>query len=215
MKRTIVRLALVAASALALAACQTNPAKPEPAPAQLVVKKSLVEMEYELRKLEIEGQNAREERAQKALIKFGAESESEFAKGVVAGLLGAGQKQAAAPEPSRRNSLLDSVAQADAIELRKLELKERNSWWNRGLQVFDRALGYRTYSKGLSLQRFGMQLNADQDRYRLDAFRGVQQDAYDFSSGAFAAGSGATLNGVAAGRTPVPAATETTTPAAE
>lgn len=209
MKRTIVRLALVAVSALALAACQTAPASQAPAPAPAVVKKSLVEMEYELRKLEIEGQTAREERAQKALIKFGAESESEFAKGVVAGLLGAGQKQAAAPEPSRR-SLLDSVAQADAIELRKLELQDKNSWWNKGLQIFDRAMGYRTYSKGLSLQRFGMQLNADQDRYRLDAFRGAQQDAYDFSSGAFGAGSAATLQGVAAGRTPAPASTETT-----
>ncbi|MCB4362686.1 hypothetical protein KIH07_03010 [Hydrogenophaga taeniospiralis] len=211
MKRTIITIALTALAAIGLSACQTNPAKPEPTAAAPAGKKTLVEMEYELRKLEIEGQNAREERSQKALIKFGAEADNDFAKGVVAGLLGGGQKQASAPEPSRR-SLLDSVTQAESIELRKLELQDKNSWWNRGLQVFDRALGYRQYSKGLSLQRFGMQLNADQDRYRLDAIRGAQQDAYEFSSGAFESGSTATLNGVAAGRTP---STETTTPAAE
>lgn len=215
MKRTIVRLALVAASALALAACQTNPAKPEPAPAPAVVKKSLVEMEYELRKLEIEGQNAREERSQKALIKFGAESESEFARGVVAGLLGAGQKQAAAPEPSRRNSLLDSVAQADAIELRKLELQDKNSWWNRSLQLYDRVENLVMFNQGLKFKRFEIGASNGQQRYLFDTLRGTQQDGYGFSSGAYTQGSAATLQGVAAGRTPAPAATETATPAAE
>lgn len=179
MKRLFLKLALVAVSAFALAACQTAPAKPEPAPAP-VVKKTVAEMEYEIRMKEIEARSKIEERSQMTLIKFAAESNNDFAKGIVAGLLGAGGQKQAVPEPSRR-SLLDSVAQADAIELRKMELEDKNSWWNRGLQVFDRALGYRQFSKGLGFRRFEIEQANGMERYRLDTIRGTQRDAYDFS----------------------------------
>jgi hypothetical protein len=181
MKRTLSKLFLVAASVLALAACETNPAKPEPVAPAPAAKKTLVEMEYELRKLEIEGQNAREERSQIALIKFAADADNDFAKGVGAGLLGGGQKQASAPEPSRR-SMLDSVTQAEAIELRKLELQDKNSWWNRGLQVTDRVLGFKMFSKGLDQERYRIDQSNSQQRYLFGTLRGTQQDAYGFST---------------------------------
>jgi hypothetical protein len=182
MKTLLMKLALIAASTLALAACNTAPRQPDPAPAQPpAAKKTVVEMEYEIRMKEIEARSKLDERSQLTLIKFAAESNNDFAKGMVAGMLGSGgPKQAATPEPSRRG-LLDSVAQADAIELRKMELEERNSWWNRGLQVFDRALGYRQFSKGLGFRRFEIEQSNGMERYRFDTIRGTQRDAYDFS----------------------------------
>lgn len=190
MNRTIAKLILVAASALALAACEANPVKPEPPAPPPAPKKTLVEMEYELRKLEIEGQNAREERTQKALIKFGADSDNDFAKGVVAGLLAG--RQPAAPAEAPRRSLMDSQVQADAIELKKLEIEYQNSWFNRGLKVVDRALGFQVFKKNLGFQQWQIEQTNSQNRYTLDTVRGAQADG-------FAAGSGATLGGVSAG----------------
>jgi hypothetical protein len=189
MKRLFLKLAIVAASAFALAACTTAPAKPEPAP-QPVTKKTLAEMEYELRMKEIDAQTAREERSQKALIKFAAESDNDFAKGVVAGLLGA--RQGGAPAEAPRRSLMDSQAQADAIELKKLEIADRNSGWNRFFQVYDRAERLVLFSQGLKFRKFEINTANSQERYRLDTVRGAQADG-------FAAGSGATLGGVSAG----------------
>ena len=201
MKRTILKLALVAASAFALAACQTAPTAPEPTAAP--PKKTLVEMEFELRMKEIEAQTDREERAQKAAIKFAAESNSPFAQGFVAATLVSGQKQGTTAEPQRR-SLLDSVNQEADRELRRAELAERNSLWNRGLQVTDRVLGFRMFSKGLDQERYRIDQSNSQQRYLFGTLRGTQQDAYGFSSTAYGAGSTATLNGVAAGRQPAP-----------
>lgn len=223
-RRILIALA-IAASSLALTACETNPVKPEPA-APPAPKKSLVEMEYELRKLEIEGQTAREERAQKAAIKFAAESGDKFAQGFVAASLVSGQRQAQA-EPQRR-SLLDAVNQEADRDLRRAELEERTSWWNRGLQVTDRVLGFRMFSKGLDQERYRIDASNSQTRYMFDNLRGTQQDAYTFTGSAFTAGSAATLGGVSAGSTAAatgaaavananataPAATDTSTPAA-
>lgn len=189
MKRLILKLALVAASAFALAACSSTPTQPEPAP-QPVPKKTLAEMEYELRMKEIDAQTAREERSQKALIKFAAESDSDFAKGVVAGLLGG--RQASAPAEAPRRSLLDSQVQADAIELKKMEISDRNSGWNRFLQAYDRVERAVFFTQGLKFRKFEINTANDQERYRLDTVRGAQADG-------FAAGSGATLGGVTAG----------------
>ena len=190
MKRTFLKLALIAASAFALAACTTAPAKPEPAPAPVAQKKTLAEMEYEIRMKEIDAQAAREERTQKALIKFAADSDNDFAKGVVAGLLGG--RQSAAPAEAPRRSLLDSQVQADSIELRKLEIADRNSGWNRFLQAYDRVERAVFFTQGLKFRKFEINTANDQERYRLDAVRGAQADG-------FAAGSGATLGGVNAG----------------
>lgn len=180
MKRTLLKLALVAASVFALAACETNPSKPEPVAQPAPTKKTLVEMEYELRMKEIEAQTAREERAQKAAIKFASDSKSEFAQGFVAATLVSGQKIAQSSEPQRR-SLLDSVAQGEAIELRKMELADKNSAWNRGLQVFDRLIGYRMFSKGLDQERYRLDSSYGQERFRLGLMRDTQRDAYNFS----------------------------------
>lgn len=190
MKRTLLKLALIAASAFALVACTTAPAKPEPAPAPAVQKKSLAEMEYDIRMAEIKAKSDQDERTQKALIKFAADSDNDFAKGVVAGLLGA--RQSAAPAEAPRRSLLDSQAQADAIELRKLELADRNSLWNRGLQLYDRAERLVMFSQGLKFRKFEINSANSQERYRLDTVRGAQADG-------FAAGSDATISGVTAG----------------
>lgn len=212
MKRTILTLALAVLSAFALSACETNPAKPEPAAAPAPApKKTLVEMEYELRKLEIEGQNAREERAQKAMIKFASESNSPFAMGFVAGSFAGGQKQAAA-EPTQRRSLLDAVNQEAERDLRRAELEERTSWWNRGLQVTDRILGWRMFSKGLDQERYRLDASNSQERYRLDLMRGTQQDAYTFSAESFKAGADATLNGLSAGADATASTPTPTTP---
>lgn len=178
MKRILLKLALVAASVFALAACETNPSKPEPV-AQPVAKKTLAEMDYELRMKELENQAASEERAQKAAIKFAAESKSEFAQGFVAATLVSGQKTARA-EPARR-SLMDSAMQSEAIELRKMELADKNSLWNRGLQVTDRILGYRMFSKGLDQERYRLDAANGQERFRLGLMRDTQRDAYNFS----------------------------------
>lgn len=214
MKRTLLKLALIAASSFALAACTTAPAKPEPAPAPVAPKKTIVEMEYELRMKEIEAQTAREERAQKAAIKFAAESNSEFAQGFVAATLVSAQKQAAA-EPQRR-SLLDAVNQEEERELRRAELAERNSAWNRGLQVVDRAIGFKIFSKGLEQERYRIDQANSQQRYLFGALRGTQQDAYSFSSGAYQAGASATLGGFNAARSmATPPAPEETDPSTE
>lgn len=180
MKRTLLKLALVAASVFALAACETNPSKPEPVAQPAPAKKTLVEMEYELRMKEIDAQTAREERAQKAAIKFASDSKSEFAQGFVAATLVSGQKVAQSSEPQRR-SLLDSAAQGEAIELRKMELADKNSWWNRGLQVTDRILGYKFFSKNLDQERYKIDQSNSQQRYIFGTLRGTQQDAYSFS----------------------------------
>lgn len=147
--------------------------------------KSLIQMEFELRKAEIELQTTQT----MAMIKFAAESKSPFAMGMVAGMYG-GKAQAslgAAPMAGTggSGSFMQAVMQErrhqSEIELRKAELAERGSLWNKGLQVFDRVLGYRQFSKGLDLQWHRMDLDAQQETYRLDTYYRTQQAGYDFA----------------------------------
>lgn len=220
MKHSLIRLALVAASAFALAACDSAPTKPEapkavatgaPAHAATAPGKSLVEMEYELRKLEIEAETKREQTRLMTLVKFADESKSDFAKGVVAGLIGQ-QPQARAEAP--RQSLLQAQADTERraaqerseqarIELAKAQIANENSLWNRSLQVFDRAVPVYMFSQGLKFQKFQVQETNAQNRYTLDTVRGAQSDGFSQGSGAalggVSAGSGATLGGVSAG----------------
>ncbi|MBQ0919075.1 hypothetical protein KBW71_11565 [Hydrogenophaga aromaticivorans] len=185
--RTLVaRLALVALSTLALAACETNPAKPEPAKpvaAAPASTKSLVEMQYELDKAAMELETTRT----MALIKFADQSGSDYAKGLVSGIINGGaQAPAAAPRQSFVQVAQQQQRHAAEIELRTEELKERNSLWNKGLQVFDRAVGYRMFSKGLDFQKYQLDQNNAQQRYTLDTVSNTslssQQAGYEFNS---------------------------------
>lgn len=144
--------------------------------------KSLIEMEFELRKAEIELQTTQT----MAMIKFAAESNSPFAMGMVAGLYGSKAQAGLGGAPAAGGgSFMQAVMQdrrhQSEIELRKAELAERGSLWNKGLQVFDRVLGYRQFSKGLDLQWHRMDLDAQQETYRLDTYYRTQQAGYDFA----------------------------------
>lgn len=146
--------------------------------------KSLIEMEFELRKAELELQNTQT----MAMIKFAAESNSPFAMGMVAGLYGGkaqaglgGAPVAGAGGGSFMQAVMQDRRHQAEIELRKAELAERGSLWNKGLQVFDRVLGYRQFSKGLDLQWHRMDLDAQQETYRLDTYYRTQQAGYDFA----------------------------------
>lgn len=146
--------------------------------------KSLIEMEFELRKAEIELQTTQT----MAMIKFAAESNSPFAMGMVAGLYGGkaqaglgGAPVAGAGGGSFMQAVMQDRRHQSEIELRKAELAERGSLWNKGLQVFDRVLGYRQFSKGLDLQWHRMNLDAQQETYRLDTYYRTQQAGYDFA----------------------------------
>lgn len=144
--------------------------------------KSLIEMEFELRKAEIELQTTQT----MAMIKFAAESNSPFAMGMVAGLYGGKAQAGLGGAPvAGAGSFMQAVMQdrrhQSEIDLRKAELAERGSLWNKGLQVFDRLIGYRQFSKGIDLQRHSMDLDAYQDTYRLDTYYRTQQAGYDFA----------------------------------
>jgi hypothetical protein len=215
MKRTLITIALAALAAIGLSACQTNPAKPaaeQPVAVAPAPTKTLVEMQYELDKAAMELENLRT----MALIKFGAESGSDFAKGIVAGMINGGGGSQAAPAAQRPAFVQIAQQQqqhAAEVDLRRAELAERNSLWNRGLQVTDRVLGFKMFSKGLDQERYRIDASNGQQRYLFDTLRGTQQDGYGFSNGAYSQGSTATLNGVAAGRQPAATSTEITTTA--
>lgn len=183
MKRTLMMLA-AAATSLLMAACETNPtvkaeSQVPPVATAAQMPKTLVEMEFELEKALLEHETVQT----MALIKFASDSDSDFAKGMVAGIVGG----AKAPGAGRRQGggfLQAAMAQKQhesAVALKREEIAAQNSLWNRGLQVFDRVIGYRQYRADVDLKRFGMQLNADQERYRLDNLYRVQQGSYDFA----------------------------------
>lgn len=190
MIKRIVTLAAIGLS-IALAGCSATAPKTadqtaaEPPLATAAQQpKSLIEMEFELRKAEIELQTTQT----MAMIKFAAESNSPFAMGMVAGLYG-GKAQAglggAPVAGTGGGSFMQAVMQdrrhQSEIDLRKAELAERGSLWNKGLQVFDRLIGYRQFSKGIDLQRHSMDLDAYQETYRLDTYYRTQQAGYDFA----------------------------------
>lgn len=218
MKQSLIRMALVAAAGLALVACAGTPAaKPDAAPAIPTAAppappaKSLVEMEYELRKLEIDAESKREMTRLMALTKFAAESGSDFAKGMVSGLLGKDDRRSAEPA---RQSLLQAQAEAERraaqerrdkaqLELAKAQLDSQNSGWNRFLQVWDRGVDLAKFRLGLGWQKTQTVMANEQERYRLDTVRGAQSDGFSLGSGAalggVSAGNSATLGGVSAG----------------
>lgn len=182
MKRTLMMLA-AAAMSLLLAACETNPtvkaeSQVPPVATAAQMPKTLVEMEFELEKKRLEHETVQT----MALIKFASESDSDFAKGMVAGIVG-GAKAPAAAQRQGGGFLQAAMAQKQhesAVALKREEIAAQNSLWNRGLQVFDRVIGYRQYRVGVDLQRFGMQLDADREMYRMDNVYRTQQSGYDF-----------------------------------
>lgn len=183
MKRTLMLLA-AAAMSLLLAACETNPtvkaeSQVPPVATAAQMPKTLVEMEFELEKKRLEHETVQT----MALIKFASESDSDFAKGMVAGIVG-GAKAPGAGQRQGGGFLQAAMAQKQhesAVALKREEIAAQNSLWNRGLQVFDRVIGYRQYRSDVDLKRFGMRLNADQERYRMDSLYRVQQGSYDFA----------------------------------
>lgn len=186
MKRTLLKLSLLALSAFALAACETNPSKPEPVAAKPIPvapapTKTLVEMQFELDKAAM----VLETTKTMALIKFAAESDSDYAKGLVSGIIKGGGSGAQAPAAAARTSFIQVAQQqqqhAAEIDLRTKELEERNSWWNRGLQVTDRVLGFKMFGKNLDQERYRIDQSNSQQRFLFGTLRGTQQDAYGFS----------------------------------
>lgn len=187
MNRTLGKLVLVALSAFALAACTTSPAKPAPAP-EPVVQKSTVDLMLEIRKKELE----LERTEQMAWLKYAAESDSDMVKGFIMGRSAAAAPRASSGGSSTTQMVLQAKAQADEVALRREEMAERNSFWNRGLQLYDRAERLVMFSQGLKFRKFEINSANSQERYRLDTVRGAQADG-------FAAGSDATISGVTAG----------------
>lgn len=185
MKRTLGKLILVALSALALAACQTAPAKPEPAS---VIAKSTTDLLLEIRKAELE----LERTEQMAWLKYAAESKSDMVKGFVMGRSAGSATRTAPSGGSATQTILQAQTQADETALRREQLADKNSAWNKGLQLFDRGVQLFMFSKGLSFQKWQIDQTNSQNRYTLDTVRGAQRDG-------FASGSGATLGGVSAG----------------
>lgn len=172
--------------AIALAGCNASLPKTEAAatpplmPAQ-AAPKSLVEMQHEADLKAMELENARVT----ALIRFADESKSDFAKGLVSGMLGGGQPGAGLKAP-QRSSFADLALRqqqhAAEVEIRRAELAERSSWWNRGLQLFDRMVPVVDLTQNYRLRKRQMDINADQYKYTLDAFGSTQRDAYDFGT---------------------------------
>jgi len=191
MRRLILTLTL-AAAALALAACSTAPAAAPAAPA--AVAPSLASQLLEIRKAELE----LERTEQMAWLKFAAESGSDIVKGFVMGR-GAAKPAAAA---STAQTVIAAQAQADATALRREELAEQRSWWNRGLQIADRVTPLWLFSKGQSFSRYQLDQANSQSRYTLDALRGAQLDG-------FRLGGQTALGGVSAAAEILPAETET------
>jgi len=186
MKRTLLKLSLLALSAFALAACETNPSKPEPVAAKPVPvapapTKTLVEMQYELDKAAMELETTKT----MALIKFADQSGSDYAKGLVSGIINGGGSGAQAPTAAARPSFVQVAQQqqqhAAEVDLRRDELAERNSWFNKGLQVTDRVLGFKMFGKNLDQERYRIDQSNSQQRFLFGTLRGTQQDAYGFS----------------------------------
>lgn len=203
--RMLITLALVALAAVGLSACQTAPTAPAAAPA--VASKTTVDLMLEVRSKELDLERTN----QMAWLKFAAESGSDMVKGFVMGKAASGS--AAPGGSSTTQTIMQAQAQADATALRREELAERYSLSNKAFQWVGLGLDFARFDRSLGFQRFQITEGNSQQRYLYDAFRGTQQDAYDFNAGAYSQGSEATLNGVAAGRQPAPTSIET--PAAE
>lgn len=147
--------------------------------------KSLIEMEYELRKAEIELQTTQT----MAMIKFAAESNSPFAMGMVAGLYGGkaqaglgGAPVAGAGGGSFMQAVMQDRRHQSEIELRKAELAERSSWFNRGLQLVDRVVPIIDLTQNYRLSKRQMDIGERQYIYTVNALGGAQRAGYDFGT---------------------------------
>jgi hypothetical protein len=197
MRRTVLTLTL-ATAALALAACSTAPAAapaapvatPAPAPT-----KTLAEQMLAIRKAELE----LERTEQMAWLKFAAESGNDMVKGFV---MGRGAAKPAAASSSTAQTVIAAQAQQDATALRREEMAEGRSWWNRGLQIVDRVTPLWMFSKQQSFARYQLDQANTQNRYTLDTLRGAQFDG-------FRLGGETALGGVSAAAEILPAETET------
>lgn len=177
-------LVFVLAAAFFLAGCESNPVIPEAKAATPVMPtgqpaKSALEMEYEIRKMELELETTRE----MAMIKFAAESKSEFARGMATGMMA--KRQDAQTSPRRSNVVEAALAekrQSDAVEIRKMEIAAQNSTFNKAMRVVEVGKDLLTFKWGINYRLDDKRLNNEQERYRLDNYRGLQQDAYNFSS---------------------------------
>ncbi len=176
MKRSTFKLILVVASALALSACQTAPTKPETAGQAPAVQKSTTDLMLEVRKAELE----LERLEQMAWLKFAVESGNDMVKGFVMGRSGTGKPAASGGSTSQL--VLAAQAQADATALKREELAEQRSWWNRGLQIFDRFVPVLNMTQDYRLRKRQMDISADQYKYTLDVFGETQRQAYRFGS---------------------------------
>lgn len=144
--------------------------------------KSLVEMEFELRKAEIELQTTQT----MAMIKFAAESNSPFAMGMVAGLYGGKAQAAPAAAPGAGGGSFVQAIMQDrrhqaSVELERERIAAENSLWNKGMDVLHLLMGDRRDKRYVSLQRHSMDLDAQQETYRLDTYYRTQQAGYDFA----------------------------------
>ncbi len=202
MKRTIFAVALATLSLFGLAACQTPPpVAPAPAVTQTTLNQLL---EVRAKELELEKINLM------TMIKFAVDSDSEFAKGAVLGMsMGRGQGGASSGGSSTTQTIMAAQAQADATALRREEMAYANSWDKKALNWLGFGFDVVRFDKGLKFQKWSIGESNSQTRHMFDNLRGTQQDAYNFSSTAYGAGSAATLQGVAAGRAAATPAAET------
>lgn len=178
---------LLAAAALFLAGCNATlpKAQADTAPPMMTAAqqpKSLVEMQHELDKKTMDIELAKT----MALIRFADQSKSPFAMGLVSGLLGGGTQvgtaAASAQRPSFAQLALQQQQHAAEIDMRKAELAERSSWFNRGLRLIDRVVPVVDLTQNYRLRKRQMDISDRQYRYTLDAFGDTQRAGYDFGT---------------------------------
>ncbi|MDP3324244.1 MAG: hypothetical protein Q8S71_11945 [Hydrogenophaga sp.] len=174
--RLIATLALAAAAAFGLTACESNPAKPEPAAP--VVAKTTVDLLLEVRSKELDLERTN----QMAWLKFAAESDSEMVKGFVMGK----SSGASAGASSTTQSIMQAQAQADETALRREQMAAENSLENKAFRWVGLGLDFARFRRGMSFQKFQVRENNAQQRYTLDTVANTslisQQAGYDFNS---------------------------------
>lgn len=149
--RTLLHIAAAAMIALALPGCASQ-AQSAPKADPLTVQKEIA-----VARINAEGVRTA------GLLKLVEKTDSEFAKGLVAGLIASGGSAAAAPAPVNLN------------------VPPERDWLDRTLQVgqfllnpLDMVLDYRRDKRA-------QQHSADQYKYTLDALGNAQAGGYDFS----------------------------------
>lgn len=180
-------LLIAAASASFLVGCEATlpKAQADTAPPLMTAAqqpKSLVEMQHELDKAAMEIELTKT----MALIKFADQSQSPFAMGLVSGLLSGDAQASTGTAPAQRPSFAQLALQqqqhAAEIDLRKAELAERSSWFNRGLQLVDRVVPIIDLTQNYRLSKRQMDIGERQYIYTMDALGGAQRAGYDFGT---------------------------------